>query len=161
MTDLIVDTNVDRLSTLASSDSIDQLLAVYKLTTRTRQAMRNAIIKAILITQIGFDTTAFDTGRTNGVFVLLEATLGRNTYNILGLSSSYSRNYARGSFFYVHGPFRCPRDTTVQTIQDVLVKYRQKRLHPRNHWRICTKRIGLCQEWYSCTCHWAVEHCSS
>ena len=85
MADLIGDKKVDRLPILASSDGIDQLLAVSKLTTRTGQTMCDAIIETIddwnlreAVKAFSFVTTASSTGRMNGVCVLLEATLGRN-----------------------------------------------------------------------------------
>ena len=81
MADLIGDEKVGRWPILASFDGTDQLLAVPKLTIGTGRAMCDAIIETIDdwnlrdVTAFSFDTTASNTGRINGVCVLLEATL--------------------------------------------------------------------------------------
>lgn len=77
--------NIDRLPILASSNGVDQLLAVPKLPTATGQAMCDAIFQTTDdwnlredVKSFSFDITAAITGQLNEACVLLKATLGRD-----------------------------------------------------------------------------------
>nr|XP_047146815.1 uncharacterized protein LOC124819345 [Hydra vulgaris] len=85
MKDLTGDEKVDRLPIVVSSDGVDQLLAVPKLSLGTGHAICDAIVQIIDdwkikddIKAFSFDTTAANTGRRNGACVLLEGKLGHD-----------------------------------------------------------------------------------
>ena len=85
MEDLTGNKKVDRLPIVVSTDGVDQILAVPKLSAGTGQAMCDAIMQTIEewniqddIRSFSFDTTASNTGRLNGVCVRLEAKLGHD-----------------------------------------------------------------------------------
>lgn len=78
---------VDRLPVLVSSviDGSIKLLGVPKLASGSGQAAANAVLELLkswqcdtVVIGMCFDTTASNTGRTNGACTLLEAAIGRN-----------------------------------------------------------------------------------
>ena len=85
MRELTTKEHVDRLPILVSGKGVTQLLHIAKLPSGTGAAMANAVVDALeewnitdRIVGMSFDTTASNTGRTNGACVIMQQKLEKN-----------------------------------------------------------------------------------